>query len=102
VEVVGDRPSGAIPTAHPLVELSRNVLNLLGTQAVFETGSTDANILLAAGLPTITIGITNGGNAHRLDEYIETQSVGDGLWQLALLAIACANGLATQTAIPLR
>jgi tripeptide aminopeptidase len=101
VEVVGDRPSGAIPVTHPLVELSRIVLQTLGTQAIFETGSTDANVPLAAGLPTITIGITSGGNAHRLDEYIDTASIGDGLWQLVLLAVACANGLTVPNSIPL-
>lgn len=94
VEVVGDRPSGAIPVMHPLVQLAREVLEAVGVTPVYETGSTDANVLLAAGLPTITVGVTHGGNAHRLDEYIDTTKIRDGMWQLLLLTIAAATGLA--------
>jgi tripeptide aminopeptidase len=102
VTVVGDRPSGAIAATHPLVQLARDVLQHLGTPPIFETGSTDANVLLAAGLPTITIGITHGGNAHRLDEYIETAAIKDGLWQLMLLLVGAVDGLARQDWLPIR
>jgi hypothetical protein len=33
----------------------------------------------------VTIGITHGGNAHRLDEYIDLEPVAAGLQQLILL-----------------
>lgn len=91
VEVVGDRPVGAIRVSHPIVQLARTVLESINVHPVFESGSTDANVLLAAGLPAITVGVTNGGNAHRLDEYIETAPILDGLWQLLLLTIATAR-----------
>jgi tripeptide aminopeptidase len=94
VEVVGDRPAGSIPPSHPLVQLADRVLAHLGIRASFETGSTDANALLAAGIPTVTVGITHGSNAHRLDEHIDIEGVRDGLWQLVLLAAAAASGLA--------
>ncbi len=93
VEVVGDRPAGSIPLNHPFVELARDTLEVVGVRPVFEVGSTDANALLAAGLPTVTIGITQGGNAHRPDEYIDTANVLAGLWQLLLLTTAVATGL---------
>ena len=96
VKVVGDRPGGELSRSHPLVTLARDILLYLGTQPIFETGSTDANVLLASGLPTITIGITYGGNAHRLDEFIETGLIPQGLWQLVLLTAGAANGLASQ------
>ncbi len=94
VQVVGDRPAGSIPRTHGLVCLARDVLESLGIQPGYETGSTDANALLAHGLPAITVGVTQGGNAHRIDEYIETASIQTGLWQLALLASGAALGLA--------
>ena len=56
-----------------------------------ETGSTDGNIPLSEGCPTVTIGITRGGNAHRLDEYIEVSPVASGLRQLILLTLATAD-----------
>jgi tripeptide aminopeptidase len=94
VDVVGDRPAGSIPRSHPLVQTARDVLDTIGIQTIYEIGSTDANALLAAGVPTVTVGITHGGNAHRTDEYIEVDPVGHGMWQLALLTIAAAYGLA--------
>lgn len=94
IEVVGDRPAGRIPVSHPLAQLSRQVLESIGITAVFEMGSTDANVPLAAGLPAVTIGITHGSNAHRLDEYIETLPTAHGLWQMLLLVIAASHGLA--------
>jgi tripeptide aminopeptidase len=90
-EVVGDRPAGFIDTDHPLVQLAVAALETTGYKPVFETGSTDANILLANDLPAVTIGLSYGGNAHRLDEYIETGSLADGLWQLLLLVTAAAE-----------
>ena len=93
VEVVGDRPAGHIPVSHPLVQMARAVLESMGIHPLYEAGSTDANVLLASGLPTITIGITQGGNAHREDEFIETANILDGLWQLLLLTVGAAGGL---------
>ncbi len=97
VKVVGDRPVGGIPVSHPLVQLAGQALDLVGVQPSYEAGSTDANVPLAAGLPAVTVGVTRGGNAHRLDEYIETTSIADGLWQLLLLILGAASGLAGQS-----
>lgn len=92
VEVVGDRPAGHIPKTHPLPALAADVMRHIGQVATFESGSTDANLLLAAGLPTVTIGITTGANAHRTDEYIDLPPVWDGMYQLALLVAGIAEG----------
>lgn len=91
MDKVGDRPAGAIPGDHPLVHMAIAALKALGYPAVCESGSTDANILLANGLPAVTIGITHGGNAHRTDEFIETRPVTRGFHQFALLVLAAAN-----------
>ncbi|MFN8376083.1 MAG: M20/M25/M40 family metallo-hydrolase [Anaerolineae bacterium] len=90
IEVVGDRPAGSIALDHPLVSGAIAALAQVGVRATLETGSTDANVPLAAGCPAVTIGITRGGNAHRLDEYIESKPVEAGLRQLILLTLAAA------------
>jgi tripeptide aminopeptidase len=91
VEVVGDRPAGRLRTDHPLVQGALAALEQTGAQGVLETGSTDANVPLADGCPAVTIGITRGGKAHRLDEYIETEPVSSGLKQLILLTLGYFN-----------
>ncbi len=90
-EVVGDRPGGFLAEQHPLVQGALAALELENVRATLETGSTDANIPLAAGCPAVTIGITRGGNAHRLDEYIETKPILAGLRQLITLTLATAH-----------
>lgn len=93
VEVVGDRPAGHIPNDHPLVKGALAALESVGAQGTLESGSTDGNIPLAAGCPAVTIGITRGGNAHRLDEYIEVAPISGGLQQLILLTLAAAEDI---------
>lgn len=91
IEVVGDRPAGSIATEHPLVQGALAALSAVGIRGTLENGSTDANVPLAFGIPAVTVGVTRGGNAHRLDEYIETQPVSDGLRQLLILTLAAAH-----------
>jgi acetylornithine deacetylase/succinyl-diaminopimelate desuccinylase-like protein len=78
--VIGDRPPGAIPREHPLVQLAARALEEAGVGGyTFETGSTDANVPLSRGLPCVCLGLTRGANSHRPDEYIETRDVDKGL-----------------------
>lgn len=91
VEVVGDRPTGSIADDHVLVQAALTALAELDIRGVLETGSTDGNVPLAHGCPTVTIGITRGGNAHRLDEYIEVSPVQLGMQQLIVLALATST-----------
>jgi acetylornithine deacetylase/succinyl-diaminopimelate desuccinylase-like protein len=78
-KIIGDRASGSIPREHPLVQLAIRAYAEIGVSPSFEAGSTDANIPLSRGLPCICVGLAQGSNAHRPDEYIETKDVGRGL-----------------------
>ncbi len=91
VEVVGDRPSGTLSVNHPLVQGALETLDILQTPGALEKGSTDANILLADGCPAVTVGITRGGNAHRLDEYIQVTPIAAGMRQLIVLTLAATH-----------
>ena len=91
VETVGDRPAGALAPSHPLVSAALAALDQLGVRGTLEIGSTDANIPLSEGCPAVTVGITRGGNAHRLDEYIEVKPIAFGLRQLLALALATSS-----------
>jgi acetylornithine deacetylase/succinyl-diaminopimelate desuccinylase-like protein len=93
VEIVGDRPAGSIAIEHPLVQGALATLAQVGVKGILETGSTDGNVPLAEGCPTVTVGVTRGGNAHRLDEYIETAPISAGMRQLVTLTLATATYL---------
>lgn len=91
IQVVGDRPAGHLSPEHPLIQGALAALTLVGMRGALETGSTDANIPLADECPAVTIGIARGGNAHRLDEYVETEPIPLGLRQLITLTLAAAE-----------
>lgn len=82
---IGSRPAGSIDEHHPLVNAATEALAAVGIAGELKSGSTDANALLAAGVPTVCVGVTTGGSAHRLDEYINLGPIEQGLQQLALL-----------------
>lgn len=85
LKLIGERPPGELRKDHPLVQLAVEALNAVGGSfPSLEAGSTDANIPLSYGLPCICIGLTRGGNAHTLAEYIETEPLALGLRALTL------------------
>jgi tripeptide aminopeptidase len=76
---IGERPGGTLPLSHPLLEAARQALRSAGeTNIRFEVGSTDANVPLSMGLPALCMGLTLGGGAHSLDEYIEIPPIKKG------------------------
>ncbi|RME59743.1 MAG: M20/M25/M40 family metallo-hydrolase [Caldilineae bacterium] len=87
VEVIGDRPSGELPAEHPLVLAAGQILTQLGVieEPDLRVSSTDANIPLSRNIPAVCIGLVDGGDAHRLSEWIDPQRLAKGVQQLLLL-----------------
>ena len=83
--VIGSRPAGKLAPNHSLVKLARKALKQVGIDAHLGVGSTDANIPLSLGYPAICIGLTVGGGAHTVDEYILTRPLERGLQQLQMI-----------------
>jgi acetylornithine deacetylase/succinyl-diaminopimelate desuccinylase-like protein len=87
VEPLGRRPAGAIDPGHPLLQAARRARKRAGLEPAREdAASTDANAAYGRGIPAITVGVTTGGNAHRLDEYIDLAPIPAGLAALTALA----------------
>lgn len=93
VEMIGMRPAGRIEVDHPLVQLAVSCLQEQGITPRFSIGSTDANYPLSQGLPAICVGVTTGGGAHTMGEYINTQPLQQGLNQLHRLVDAACSQL---------
>lgn len=91
-DVVGDRPAGRIGRDHPLVQLATAAYTAAGAHVSYGVGSTDANVPLSQGIPAICVGVADGANAHRLDEYIDISRVGNGMRALLWLVLAATNG----------
>lgn len=80
-DVIGQRPVGEIATTHLLVQLAESSLREQGIQPTLVIGSTDANIPLSRGYPSICIGLTTGKGAHTVDEFIDLQPLKQGMEQ---------------------
>jgi acetylornithine deacetylase/succinyl-diaminopimelate desuccinylase-like protein len=92
IEVVGDRPAGRIAREHPLAQAAAAAYAAAGIEVSFDSASTDANIPLSRGIPAVCIGVGDGENAHRLDEYIEPGRVPLGMRALLWLTLAATSG----------
>lgn len=87
VEVIGNRPAGQIPESHPLMQAASAVLAQLeiAERTDIRISSTDANIPLSRDIPSLCIGLTDGGDAHRLSEWIDPRPLTKGIQQLLYL-----------------
>ena len=98
VETIGDRPAGQIPESHPLMQAASGILAQLGIPERVDVriSSTDANIPLSRGIPSVCIGLTEGGDAHRLSEWIDPKPLAKGIQQLFYLTWWTAAWLTTK------
>jgi acetylornithine deacetylase/succinyl-diaminopimelate desuccinylase-like protein len=82
MRIIGERPAGEIPAEHRLARLAGACLSEQGLTARFSSGSTDANIPLSRGIPAVVVGITTGGGAHTVHEYIDIEPIQKGMRQV--------------------
>lgn len=82
VELLGKRPGmGDIdPAAMGALQdrISAIMMEFCGKPATFGSGSTDANIPLSMGIPSVVFGAYHGHGAHTREEYIELDSLPTG------------------------
>jgi len=75
IDLIGDRPGGALPEDAPLLATLRAVDRHLNLRTEPGLGSTDANIPLSLGIPALAIGAGGlGGGIHTLQEWYDPTS----------------------------
>jgi acetylornithine deacetylase/succinyl-diaminopimelate desuccinylase-like protein len=88
--LIGDRPGGMTPASSAIVETAVRANTAFGQQTLLTGASTDANVPMSLGIPTIVIG--GGGKTggfHALSEWID---VTDG-WKGAQNSLVTVLGL---------
>jgi tripeptide aminopeptidase len=93
VEMLGRRAAGRLDRRQPLLATVRRVREELALPDELVAASTDANAALAAGIPALCLGCSQGGEMHTPEEYIEISSLAAGREQLRQVIVAL---LATQ------
>jgi len=92
VDVLGDRPGGALDAAHPLVRLAADATTWQGIEPRSASASSDANIPLSRGIPAITIGAGGaGGGAHTAQEWYDDTNGPRGMARALGIVMAAAN-----------
>ena len=98
IEAIGNRPAGFTDEGATVVRASKAALEAMGFSPQTTSSSTDANIPMSLGIPAVKFSTGGrGGNAHRLDEWIDvepTQSI-RGL-TAGLLALVATSGLSEE------
>jgi len=88
---------------HPLVQTAVDIQNQLGIVGLpgapeaIATGSTDGNVGVVRGVPSIAIGRSYGGNQHTLTEWADAPSALPATKLVLLLAVTFGDGIRTVT-----
>ena len=86
---IGSRPAARALPLNPVADCFEAVDSHLRIPSTFDCASTDANVPLARGVPTVAVGSGGrGGNAHAPGEWYDPQGRDLGLRRL-VLALAC-------------
>jgi acetylornithine deacetylase/succinyl-diaminopimelate desuccinylase-like protein len=97
IDTIGDRPAARLPEDSPILEALRAVDRHLGLQSGSRLGSTDANIPLSLGVPSLSMGAGgDGGGAHTLAEWYSPKDRELGLRRVLLLTAAMLEWAAEQ------
>ncbi|MEQ9399999.1 MAG: M20/M25/M40 family metallo-hydrolase [Longimicrobiales bacterium] len=92
VELIGDRPSGEIAAEDPFVQRAVAASRHLGIEPRLGRSSTDSNIPISMGIPSMTLGGGGvGGAAHSLHEFFINRDGPLGVQRVLLIALAQAG-----------
>ena len=84
---------------HPLVQTAVDIQKQLGIDGLpgapeaIATGSTDGNVGVVRGVPSIAIGRSYGGNQHTLSEWADSKSALPATKLVLLLAVTFGDGI---------
>jgi tripeptide aminopeptidase len=92
IEVIGDRPCGALDTQHSLVEAAIKATTAIGRVPDLATASTDANVPISLGIPAIAIGAGGrGGAVHTTAEWFDNTDGPLGVARALMIVVAAAE-----------
>jgi tripeptide aminopeptidase len=92
ITVIGDRPGGETPRSSGLVRAACQVTSSLGIRPELVASSTDANVPMALGIPSVAIGVGgDSGGIHTADEWYSNSGGAAGVERALMLILAAAG-----------
>ncbi|MFU8812145.1 MAG: M20/M25/M40 family metallo-hydrolase [Balneolaceae bacterium] len=92
LDIFARRKPGGIPFAHPLTRCARDILEALDVEPRLAPSTSELAAFIDKGIPSLTLGITNGDNLHKENETIDIEPIYTGLAQLIGTLIAIDGG----------
>ena len=89
---IARRKPGGIGFHHPLVKNARKVMEALGVKPKTAPSTSELSVLLDAGIPSLTLGITHGDHRHEVNESIQIEPIFAGLAQIVTVLRAIDEG----------
>jgi di/tripeptidase len=93
MEIIARRHPGSIGFGHPYVRSARSIMKALGIKPQVAPSTSELSVLLDKDIPSLTLGITEGDNKHKLDETIRIAPMFAGLTQLIAVLQSIDNQL---------
>lgn len=87
-EVLATTEAASLSEKHPIFTITQRVQKSLGIKPYFKTGNTDGDVPLFLGIPTITLGSSNGFATHSLEERMEKGTYLLGVEQVLHIILA--------------
>ncbi len=85
INVSAEIPAVVFPANHKIYQITMDVQKKLDIVPNINSGNTDGDISMAIGIPTVTIGTSNGWNTHSMNEYLEKKSLAIGFKQVFMV-----------------
>ncbi|MEY3000977.1 MAG: hypothetical protein RL648_1191 [Verrucomicrobiota bacterium] len=82
LEIIARRQPGTIGFSHPMVRQVRAIMAALNIEPQVAPSTSELSVLLQNGIPSLTLGLTEGDNKHRVDETARIEPLFSGLAQV--------------------
>ncbi|MGE4550802.1 MAG: peptidase dimerization domain-containing protein, partial [Opitutales bacterium] len=92
MEIIARGSNCGIPFSHPLVKITRQIMDALEIKPIVTPSAGDLSALIDAGNPGVTVGITQVENSREENETISIEPIFRGLAQLTGLLHAIDSG----------
>jgi len=93
LQILARRKPGGIPFSHPLVQCARSIMDKLEISPLIAPSVGELSALMARGIPSLTLGITESGDDDDLASSVMVGPINTGLAQLVGLIEAIDGGL---------
>ncbi len=90
--ILARRAPGGLSFSDRLTTSSRSIVEALGIKPRMSPSTSELSAFIDAGIPAVTIGLTDGEHLNEPDETIEIQPISKGLAQLVGLILAIDRG----------